>query len=58
MKLKYLTEEETKMSRDDVNMQITLGLQTCKTKADVCELLNDVRIDERKKLLEELKRII
>lgn len=40
-KLKYLTEEEAKMSLDAALMQICLGLQTYETKADVIELLQD-----------------
>ena len=54
LKLKYLTEKETKMPEEMVNLQIVLGLQSCDTKGDVCKLLNDIRVDERKRLLEEL----
>jgi len=39
---RYLTDSERKMSLDLVFMQITLGLQTCKTKGDVVELLKEV----------------
>lgn len=55
LKLNYLTEKETKMSEEMVNLQIVLGLQSCETKKAVCRLLNDVRVDERKRLLEELE---
>lgn len=40
-KLKYLTEEETKMPLDLCLSQLTLGLQSCKTKGDAKELLMD-----------------
>ena len=40
-KLRYLTEEEAKMPLDMALGQIVLGLQTCKTKGDVIELLKD-----------------
>lgn len=43
----YLTDKEAEMSRQAVNMQIILGLQTCKTKGDVEGLLNDIRKHER-----------
>ena len=41
-KLNYLTEEEAKMSKDEILLQIVLGLQTCKTKGKVIKLLEDV----------------
>ena len=47
-KLHYLTEEEfKKLSKDEVNMQIALGLRSCKTLGDVIELLQDVREHEK-----------
>jgi len=46
MNLNYLTEKEMEMSRDEVNLQIVLGLQSCETKEDVCHLLDDVREHE------------
>lgn len=51
MRLKwfYLTEKEAKMDSDSVDLQIVLGLQTCKTKQDVLNLLKDVRQHERLK---------
>jgi len=54
LKLNYLTEKETKMSEQDVNLQVALGLRSCDTLGDVCKLLDDIRVSERKKLLEEL----
>ncbi|MBE3095274.1 MAG: hypothetical protein IMZ52_09610 [Actinobacteria bacterium] len=47
MKWNYLTEKEADMEPDMVDLQIVLGLQTCKTKKDVLELLQDVRRHER-----------
>jgi len=47
MKWFYLTEAEAKMSSEEVDLQITLGLQSCKTKNDVLNLLKDVRQHER-----------
>jgi len=47
MKWNYLTEKEAEMQSDLVDLQIVLGLQTCKTKGDVLELLKDVRQHER-----------
>ena len=43
----YLTNDEMKMGRREVNLQIALGLKSCKTIKDVCDLLNDVRKHER-----------
>jgi len=56
LKLNYLTEKETKMSDEEINLQIVLGLQTCETKGDVSKLLSDIRVCERKRLLEELEK--
>ena len=39
--MNYLTEEESKMPKDMALLQLTLGLQTCKTKKDAVELLED-----------------
>jgi predicted nucleic acid-binding Zn-ribbon protein len=45
---KYLTKDEIRMlSRDEVNLQIVIALQTCKTKADACELIDEIRRHER-----------
>lgn len=41
MKLNYLTEEEAKMPLEMALLQIVLGIQHCKTKKDVGELLKD-----------------
>lgn len=46
-KWNYLTDKEAEMSRDLVDFQIAIGLQTCETKGDVMELLQDVRQHER-----------
>lgn len=54
LKLNYLTVKETEMPDEMVNLQIVLGLQSCDTKGDVSNLLNDVRVCERLKLLKEL----
>jgi hypothetical protein len=55
LKLNYLTKKEAKMTDKEINLQIVLGLQSCETKEDVCNLLDDVRACERKRLLEELE---
>jgi len=55
MKGNYLSEEEMKMDRDMVNLQIVLGLQTCETKGDVCKLLDDVREHERRQIMSEFE---
>ncbi len=47
MNWKYLTENDVKMSSDCVDLQIVFGLQSCKTKKDVLDLLHDVRQHER-----------
>ena len=52
----YLTEQEMNMSEKEVNLQIALGLKSCNTLDDVCKLLNDVRLNERQKLLGELEK--
>lgn len=41
MKLNYLTEEEAKMPLHMALLQITQGLQSCKTKGEATELLED-----------------
>jgi hypothetical protein len=53
-KPKYLTLKEMEMPKDMIDMQIVLGLQSCKTKQDVIELLEDVRQHERLTLIKEL----
>ncbi len=40
-KLNYLTEKEAKMPLDLALSQLVLGLQSCKTKGDVVDLLKD-----------------
>lgn len=42
MKTSYLTEEERKMPIEAILLQVALGLQTCKTKGDVVDLLREV----------------
>ena len=42
-----MSEEESKMEPDLFDLQIVLGLQSCKTKNDVLNLLKDVRQHER-----------
>ena len=49
--MNYLTEEELKMNRKLVNLQIALGLQTCKTKGEVSRLLDDIREHERRQMI-------
>ncbi len=50
---KYLTKEELTMDRQSVNLQIVLGIPSCNTKGDVCELLDDVREHEKLMLAKE-----
>jgi len=47
MKWYYMAEAEISLSPEDFDLQIVLGLQTCKTKQDVLNLLKDVRQHER-----------
>ena len=56
LKLKYLTEKETEMSDAEINLQVALGLRSCETLGDVCKLLDDVRVCERKRLLDDLEK--
>ena len=49
MKWFYLTEKEAEMDSTLVDLQIVLGLQTCKTKQDTLNLLKDVRQHEKLK---------
>lgn len=53
-KYNYLTDSESKMSRDEINLQIALGLKSCDTIADVKVLLNDARRHELS--LQKLKK--
>ena len=53
--MSYATEEEFKMDRKSFNLQIVLGLKTCKTKGDVIELFNEVREHERRVLIRTLE---
>lgn len=46
-KTNYLTPKEMGMSREDVDLQICLGIQSCKSKGEVLELLSDVRKHEQ-----------
>ena len=57
VKLNYLTPEEFKMSKDEVNMQVVLGLQSCKTKKDVSDLLDDIRAHERQNAQKEIEKV-
>ena len=63
IKWNYLTEKEAELDdfnllMDGTDLQIVLGLQTCKTKEDVLELLRDVRKHERLYFLGELMKAI
>lgn len=40
-KLRYLTEDEAKLPTDWALLQLAIGLQTCQTKGDVADLLQD-----------------
>ena len=61
-KIKYLTEEEKKMPKDLMLLQISLGLQSCKTKGDVVDLLNEVydisKQNERNEIIKEVEKMI
>ena len=57
MKLNYLTEEEAKMPLDMALVQIALGLQTCKTKGEVVELLKDAVELGRRQERENLQKL-
>jgi len=47
IKFNYMQNEDASWDRKTFDLQITLGLQSCKTKKDVLELLEDVRAHER-----------
>jgi|GEM_PF-5925568 hypothetical protein len=53
LKLNYLTEQEFKsLYSEQIDLQIALGLKSCKTLKDVTELLHDVR-EHQKYLFKE-----
>lgn len=52
-KLNYATEEELEYPSSIFDLQITNGLETCKTKNDVIGLLADVRAHEKRRLIEK-----
>jgi len=56
-KYNYMTKDEQKFDRKMFDLQVTLGLQTCKTKGEVVKLLHDVRLHERRMIKEQCKRI-
>jgi hypothetical protein len=56
MKWNYLSESEATMEADLVDLQIAIGLQSCKTKGDVMALLKDVRMHERNIVLDALSK--
>ena len=58
MKWNYLSDEEAKMKPELVDLQIVLGLQSCKTKKDVMDLLQDVRQHERLILINRIQKRI
>jgi len=51
MKWNYATDKEAQsLKPNEFDLQIVLGLQSCKTKKDVMTLLKDVRQHERLQL--------
>ena len=62
MKLNYFTEGEAKMGKEGLILQATLGLQSCNTKKDCCEILEDIwnisRADQKAKCHTEHIRTI
>lgn len=51
MKWNYATDKEAQaLNPNEFDLQIVIGLQTCKTKKDVMDLLKDVRQHERLQL--------
>ena len=60
MKLNYFTEGEAKMGKEGLILQATLGLQSCNTKKDCCEILEDIwsiaLADQKAKIREWLKQ--
>ena len=55
-KYNYLTKKEAGMTRQEVNLHIIRELQSCKTKKEMCNLLNDIRQHE-KQLIKTTKRL-
>ena len=59
MKWNYATDKEANiLSPDEFDLQIVLGLQSCKTKNDVMDLLKDVRQHERLQLANKTQKRI
>jgi len=57
MKWNYATDKEANiLSSDEFDLQIVLGLQSCKTKKDVMDLLKDVRQHERLQLINKTQK--
>lgn len=54
LKPHYFVKNEMGFDRESANLQAILGLQTCKAKGEACEILNDIRLHERIKLLASL----
>lgn len=51
MKWHYVTDKEALFNPANFDLQIALGLRTCKTIQDVLNLLKDVRQHERIKVI-------
>ena len=57
--LHYLTPEDFAMLHtESVDLQVALGLQSCKTLGDVAELLQDIRLHERVRTVNTIKEAI
>jgi len=62
MKLNYFTQEEIKtLSKRELFLQATLGLQSCKTKKDVYNIFEDIdtiaKAEERKWILFRMRKL-
>jgi hypothetical protein len=57
--LHYLTPEDfATLHPESIDLQVALGLQSCKTLGDVEELLQDIRLHERVKTVKAVKEAI
>ena len=58
-RLHYLTPEDfAKLHTESIDLQVVIGLQSCKTLGDAAELLQDIRLHERVKTVNTIKEAI
>jgi len=57
MKGDYLTEEEKKMPNEMKLLQYVLGIQSCKTKGDVLDILGEIQRDRDAELIKAVTEL-